>query len=711
MDNYFDVYYQQSENPVFCYRSGLAVYEEALYNGALISRGWNAAGYPLNVLTNCPSAFDKRRFAEPFVFNIEIDGQSVDFGLEFVDFIEEKTNDNIKTCLILKSKIKPVQIKVHTLLDGSQMLSRWLEIENLSDSCLNLSRLSIFSGPLETMEADRLTLSKAVDDYYSIGYFGKDLWADEGKFEWHKLCETTSVDTRFGRNRFRHPIIFIRNNLLGKMWFAQIGWSGGCRFSVDYNAHPENRQTSVSFKAEITSHNPMLVIRPYEKFVTPEVHIGIIQGSLDDAVNEMHSHIRKSVLNMPEADGSAALVNCGMGAEHDMSVETSKAFIRQFAEMGGEIFTVDAGWECPPHKEMQWGDYNGINLPNPERYPNGISEIADYTHKMGLKFGLWVDIESLGKLSPVYNEHPEWRSKNPFGEQVPGLLDLSIPEAAKWAEDELARIISEYKLDLLRVDHNIDYTEYFSMRDTGSGRPECVSIRHFNAVYRMYKNLKKRFPKVIFENCAGGGARTDLGMMKNFNHTWVSDWQKAPHSVMITNGMTMALPPERVDRLFAGMGCHEFGSLDFQMRNTMLGHISLNVVAPAATKPNPIQMEFIKHSVDIYKNFIREFLPVSKIYHHTPETDLTLKNGYSALEISAPDCSKGAIVAFTLTNAKAEKFTVIPKGIDAGKKYKVTLDNSRTSFETNGFELTSSGICIDIPSSLCSELILYEATE
>lgn len=709
MDNYFDVYYQQNENPVFCYRSGLAVYEEALYNGALISRGWNAAGYPLNVLTNCPTVLDKKRFAEPFAFNIELDGQSVDFGLEFADFIEEKTNDNIKTCLILKSKIKPVQIKVHTLLDGSQMFSRWLEIENLSDVCLNLSRLSIFSGPLEVMEADRLTLSKAVDDYYSIGYFGKDLWADEGKFEWRKLCETTSVDTRFGRNRFRHPIVFIRNNLLGKIWFAQIGWSGGCRFSVDYNAHPENRQTYVSFKAEITSHNPMLVIRPYEKFVTPEVHIGIVQGGLDDAINEMHSHIRKSVLNMPEADGSAALVNCGMGAEHDMSVETSKAFIRQFAEMGGEIFTVDAGWECPPHKEMQWGDYNGINLPDSERYPNGISEIADYAHEMGLKFGLWVDIESLGKLSPVYNEHPEWRSKNPFGEQVHGLLDLSIPEAAKWAEDELARIISEYKLDLLRVDHNIDYTEYFSMRDTDSGRPECVSIRHFNAVYRMYENLKKRFPKVLFENCAGGGARTDLGMMKNFNHTWVSDWQKAPHSVMITNGMTMALPPERVDRLFAGMGCHEFGSLDFQMRNTMLGHISLNVVAPAATKPNPIQMEFIKHSVDIYKNFIRDFLPVSKIYHHTPETDLTLKNGYSALEISAPDYSKGAIAAFTLTNAKSEKFTVIPKGTDAGKKYKITLDNSGTSFEINGSELISNGICIDIPSSLSSELILYEA--
>ena len=37
-------------------------YEESLFNGGLISCGWNGAGYPLNVLTNCPSRLEKRRF-------------------------------------------------------------------------------------------------------------------------------------------------------------------------------------------------------------------------------------------------------------------------------------------------------------------------------------------------------------------------------------------------------------------------------------------------------------------------------------------------------------------------------------------------------------------------------------------------------------------------------------------------------------------------
>lgn len=703
MNNYFDIFYQPGDSPVFCYRSGKTVYEEMLYNGGLISCGWNAAGYPLNVLTNFPSRIDKRRFAEPFAFNIEIDGQSVDFGLEFVDFITEKSDENIKSTLILKSSVKPVQIKVHTLLDGTAMFSRRLEIENLSDNSMNLSRLSLISGGLECMETGKLTESKKLEDFYSIGYFSDDGWGREGEFKWRKLSpEVTSIDTRFNRDRFRHPLIFIRNNLMGKMWFAQIGWSGGCRFTVDYNAQPERDSTRLSFKAEVVSHNPMMILKPHEAFVSPEVHMGHVFGDIDEAVNEMHTHIRKSVLNMPEADGSDALINCGMGAEHDMSVETSKAFIRQFAEMGGEIFTIDAGWECPPAKETEWGDHNGINFPNAQRYPNGISEIADYAHECGLKFGLWVDIETAGKHCSLHKTHPEWFAVNPFGEASPKFLDLSVPEAAEWTENELARIITDYKLDLLRVDHNVDYTEYFGIRNS-----ECVSLRLFNAVYKMYENLKKRFPNVIFENCAGGGGRTDLGMMKNFNHTWVSDCQCAPHSVLITNGMTMALPPERVDRLFAGMGCHSFGSLDLQMRNCMLGHISLNVISPAAAEINTEQMDFVRHSVEIYKSFIRPFLANSKIYHHTPDPK---SSDFSILELAASDKTKGVIAAFVLAGIKGS-INIRAKGTDQLKQYKVTLDNDGCSFVVSGRELKQNGITVDIPSSMSSELVLYEVTE
>lgn len=709
MQNFYDIYFQQGETPVFCYRSGLAVYEETFLNGVLVSSGYNAAGYPLNVLTNFPSRLNPVDFHEPSAFNIELDGQSIDYNLEFENYDVFEAENCKEAVITLKSNVKPVVLKIHTLLDGTQMFSRYIEIENLSDENICLSRLSLLSGGVEETDRSRYSIKNDIDKIYSVGYFNSDKWGREGEFAWHDLApDELTIKCRFGRDRFRHPLIFIRNNLTGVMYFSQIGWSAGCSFSVDLQADYERSDSYLSFKAEITSHKPITVIPPKSTFVSPEVHFGVIAGGLDDAVNEMHSHIRKSVLNMPEASPQKCLVGAGMGAEHDMSVETSKCFAKRMADMGAEVFIVDAGWVCPPNKETEWGNYNGRNIPDPDRYPNGISEISDYCRSIGIKFGLWVDIESLGSKSGIIDEHPEWRSKNIFGRQSSNLLDMSIPEAAEWAENELARIIEEYKLDLLRVDHNISFRDYFTMRDAGTGITECVSVRHHQAVYKMYENLKKRFPDVIFENCAGGGGRTDLGMMKNFNHTWVSDCQRAPRSLTVTNGMTMALPPERVDRLFAGMGCHEHGTIDMQMRNTMLTHISLNVVAPAAAGENPVQAEFVRHSVDIYKNFIRTFLPESKIYHHTPEISAFDGDCY-ILEAASPDCGKGAVAVFTLPDSKKSGISVIPKGISAGLNYKITLDNSGATYTAKGSELLSIGIPVSIPSSMASELILFEA--
>ncbi len=706
MNNFFDIYYHNEKDHRFCYRSGDMVYEEAFTNNTFVTCGWNSAGYPLNVLCGFPSYINPKRYAEPFAFNIEIDGETLDFGLEFIDHSINKTDINKECVITLKSTKKPVNLKLHTLIDGTQMFSRWIEIENTSDTPLKVSRLSVLSGAIETLDDDTLESAQRVNDVYSIGYFENDGWGKEGQFKWSPLVpDTKIIESRFGRDRFRHPLLFIRNNLTGKLWFSQIGFSGGYRYTVDYNARPDKCVTHLSFKAEITGHNPIYVIPPKSTFTTPVVYIGLVQGGLDDAVNEMHSHIRKSVFTLPEAQSDVHLINCGMGAEHSMNIEDSKAFIDQFALMGGEIFTIDAGWECPPDKQVEWGDYNGRNLPDPDRYPNGIKELRDYAHSKGLKFGLWVDIESVGKKCDINSEHPEWRSINVYGETTEKFLDMSNPEVSKWAEDELSRIIQEYELDLLRVDHNVDFTEYFGIRDTGYGIPECICIKHNEAVYKMYENLKKKFPNVIFENCAGGGGRTDLGMMKSFNHTWVSDWQKMPRSIAITNGMTMALPPEKVDRLFAGMGCHTIGSLDAHLRNTMLGHISLNVISPADAKVNEKAMAFIKHSTDVYKNFIRPFLSESEIYHHTPDLH---NSDYSILEISAPDKTKGAITVIALCGTNEKNIMVKPKGIDISREYNVTLDNDGYTYTISGEKLKRNGIAVDIKASLSSELILYE---
>ena len=705
MSSYTNIFYQPGDSPVFCYRSGKLVYEESFVRGALASGGYNTAGFPLNVLSNVPTRIFYRALREPSSFNIEVNGRNVDRCWHFAGF-EDIPNENGHTGIItLENTAFALTAKIYTVLDGTQMLSRYYEITNNSRESLSLSRISLLSGAVETIGCkSHLTTSvRKAGELYEIGYFDNDGAIREGEFNWHPLhADKQSFSAKFERDRFRHPAVFVRNKITGTMFFAQAAWTGGCTFAFDLNALEERESALLSLNIGLSGYNPLYVLKPGETFTSPEVIFGMITGGLDDAVNEMNAHIRKSVLNMPEADGSALTVGAGMGAEHDMSVETTKAFMRQMKEMGAELFIIDAGWQCAPHCEMQWYVNNGNNTPNAERYPNGIKELKDYAASIGMKLGMWMEPERLGGACEVYAKHPDWIASNYWGDKNEGFIDLTNPEAFEWVENEIAKFIESNEIDLLRIDHN-GGPDYFCVRDG-----ECLNIRLTEAVYRLYRNLKKRFPNVAFENCASGGGRTDLGMMKAFNHTWVSDWQRLPRSVLITNGMTLVLPPERVDRLFAGMNSHEIGSLALNMRNTMLGHMSLNVISPAAAEINTEAMDFVRHSVSVYKDFIRGFIPTCRIYHHTPEVYRSLESGYSATELVSEDKTKAVIHVCTLTNPQQRNYTVLPRGLDRSKTYKVTLDNTGESFEVSGFALMNDGLRLRIPSALMSELVLFE---
>lgn len=48
--HYRSIAYFPGDKPIFCYRFGMTVYEEAFDQGTLAAAGWNTAGYPQNIL-------------------------------------------------------------------------------------------------------------------------------------------------------------------------------------------------------------------------------------------------------------------------------------------------------------------------------------------------------------------------------------------------------------------------------------------------------------------------------------------------------------------------------------------------------------------------------------------------------------------------------------------------------------------------------------
>ena len=50
-----------------------------------------------------------------------------------------------------------------------------------------------------------------------------------------------------------------------------------------------------------------------------------------------------------------------------------------------------------------------------------------------------------------------------------------------------------------------------------------VLHRYYLNLYRVYDELTRRFPDVLFEGCAGGGGRFDAGMLQYSPQIWCSD--------------------------------------------------------------------------------------------------------------------------------------------------------------------------------------------
>jgi alpha-galactosidase len=246
----------------------------------------------------------------------------------------------------------------------------------------------------------------------------------------------------------------------------------------------------------------------------------------------------------------------------------------------------------------------------------------------------------------------------------------------------------------------------FNLKD---GYLENCDWRYYEAFYSIMERLRARFPDVIFEACASGGARTDFGLVRHYCHTWVTDYQLAPRSFAITNGMTMCLPPENIDRLLTGQDGFTTASLEFQARLLLFVRPSIGCSVQLGFAANTVQLDRIRHMLEIYKSFVRPIMSNSKIYHHTPEVDGLDPKGTGILEMVSEKRDKAMLGIFQLSDPDLNEKTVFFRGIDSSKQYKVTLDNSNELFTVDGYVLKMKGLNIRLGGALTSELILVEA--
>jgi hypothetical protein len=185
---------------------------------------------------------------------------------------------------------------------------------------------------------------------------------------------------------------------------------------------------------------------------------------------------------------------------------------------------------------------------------------------------------------------------------------------------------------------------------------------------------------------------------------------RAPRGLKILYGLIHALPPEVCLRTFGTeTGEHVLeGDVDYQLRTVILSHPIFRGISPSLGELNPLFRARIVHALDLYKSFIRPFLPECRVYHHTGPLPIFEQTPWCVFEYAAADRTRGVIGLFRTADAGDDSYVVRPRGLDRSRAYTVTFDTTGETLRYTGRELASEGIRVRLPANLTSELLLIE---
>ncbi|MBN2292518.1 MAG: ThuA domain-containing protein [Pirellulales bacterium] len=719
MKSLIDIAVEQTPEHQIRFRSGKTIYVEALLGDRWVGRSWNTEGREDLPLWKA---------AEP-AFLIEIkDNPEAKAGKPFTDGWQwvsaselAKTDRGARHFVVeLSNKSFPIQLKVHTLLDGTPILTRWLEITNNAAKSIALTGVSPWTGRLWAEDAP-VTLGHAIKMTVEESKLRPRISEDrnEGWFGWTPLSSGTNAFEETRGLTYDKPYFILRNESNGEHFYGQLAWA--TNYMMEFN-----KNDGLSFQIGPSAANALRVIAAGETITTPAVHLGMINGDFDATVQAMHDHVRRSVSPRRKPERSYLVQYqippdwpfCNY-RDDEFNEENMKKSIDMAATVGCELFLLDGpGW-CV-------GCGNWLEA-NPKRFPRGLGPLVEYAHNKGLLFGLYAEPEggrdgkpgtggsvggdcagmTMWKDSKVFRQHPDWFSGNP------PVLNLSIPGAAAYFETNLGQIIERHQLDLYR--HDFCAVKRGQGSETRrDGFMECDYWRHYGALYGTFRRLRAKYPNLILQQAANGNARLDLGTVGAFHEQFTSDWAWYPYAYRMLSGLSVELPPEIYGHGNGMAPRDALPDLDTTLRcayaagNTPM---IFNALLPKSVEElTPEIREKCLHYAGIYKQFIRPLLPTCKVYHHAPvnATSSVESGQWFAMEFTSPDRTKAWALVVRFPKA-GNQYLLKPKGLDSGKEYSVTFDNTGKTEVFKGSDLMRDGVTIRLDASRASELLLLEA--
>lgn len=576
-----------------------------------------------------------------------------------------------------------------TIFAGRPVIARSATIRNAGARAINLD--AVMSLALDLPDSDWVMLSLS------------GAWAREAHIVERLLrVGRSSVGSTRGTSSAQHnPFIALRRPATGESSGEALGFS--LVYSGNFLAEVEVEEfgtTRVRLGIEPDAFSWRL--EPGATFVTPEAIIAWTGTGLGDLSDAFHRLFREALVRGSWRDRPRPiLLNSWeatyFGFDSDRLVEIG----RSGAELGIELFVLDDGWfgrrDDDTSSLGDWVAHDG-------KLPDGVGGLARRITELGMSFGIWIEPEMVNADSDLFRAHPDWAIGVPGRQRTESrhqlVLDFGRPEIVDHLTRALTDILSSAPITYVKWDMNRHITEPFGLALPPDRQGEFFH-RYILGVYELYRRLTTRFPEILFESCASGGARFDPGMLAFAPQAWTSDDTDAVERLRIQWGASVVYPLSSMGAHVSAVPNHQVGRLTPLATRAAVAFFGIFGYELDPTSLTAVERSQVAAQVAFYARH-RELFQRGRL--HRLESPFDGDRDQVAWMVSADDGSRAIVgIHRILARPSPEVHRVRLRGLDPAATYRVTVwpDSDEPLVAPNlgertGSELMAIGLILDL---------------
>ena len=485
----------------------------------------------------------------------------------------------------LKDEKANIVVELHYLVfEDSDVIARNIVIKNLASEVLTINRALSLSLDFINKNYELITLAGG--------------WISEANVITNELKQGMySVSSLTGASSHHHnPFFALKEKGAG----LDYGEALECNLMYSGN-HLEQIYLSNYDKVRIlTGINPFcfeIKLATNEVFETPYAVLTFSNKGINGASQNMHHFVNNHVIKEQWKDYLRPVVINNWEATYFKFTERKLiSLAKQATKFGAELFVLDDGWFSSRND-----DYHGLGdyFVNKKKLPHGLNGLAKRINKLGLKFGLWFEPESVNIDSELYKAHPDWAVHNLDRIPSKGRHQLVLDLSKKEVQDYIIKSVDE-----VLKSANIEYVKWDMNRhisDIPSLNPGTFYHEYILGLYRILDYLTNEHPNILFEGCSNGGNRFDLGMLAYFPQIWTSDDTDPVERIRIQSGYALAYPLSSISNHISCSPSHQLlrrTTLDTRFNVASFGILGYELLFK---EMEPLEKKRLPELIKIYK--------------------------------------------------------------------------------------------------------------